>query len=181
MHITLTGNLGSGKTTVCKLLADRGFEIYSTGAIFRAIAQRLGLTALGINELAATLDNIDREVDDEVTRVAAARPGDNIVFDSRMAWHFVPSSVKVFMKIDPGEGARRVFADQSRGAVEQYQSIEEAAEMLAARTREERERYITLYGKDYLDMGNYDLVLDSTHRTPQENYAAIIAAWEAVR
>jgi cytidylate kinase len=179
VHITLTGNLGSGKSTVCKLLSGHGFEIYSTGAIFRAIAQRLGLTALGINELAGTQHDIDHEVDREVTRVATLRPRDKLVFDSRMAWHFVPSSVKVFLKIDPEEGARRVFADQTRGAVEHYGSLEEAAAMLAARTREERERYIALYGKDYLDMSNYDLVIDSTRQTPEENFAAILEAWEA--
>ena len=33
MLISITGKLGSGKSTVCNLLKDRyGFEIYSTGA-----------------------------------------------------------------------------------------------------------------------------------------------------
>ena len=32
MHITITGRLGSGKTTVCRILSDKyGYEIYSTG------------------------------------------------------------------------------------------------------------------------------------------------------
>ena len=32
MHITLTGNLGSGKSTLSKILeADYGYEIFSTG------------------------------------------------------------------------------------------------------------------------------------------------------
>ena len=179
MHITLTGNLGSGKTTVCKLLADRGFEIYSTGTILRDIAKARNLTALGVNEWVNTNRNIDFDIDREVTRVAAARPNDKIVFDSRMAWHFVPASVKVFLAVDPKEGARRVYADQSRGTVEQYASPEEAEAQLAARTREERDRFLTIYGKDYLDMSNYDLVVDSTKQSPEENFAMIMAAWEA--
>lgn len=178
MHITLTGNLGSGKTTVCKLLADRGFEIYSTGTILREIAKARSLTALGVNEWVNANRNIDFDIDREVVRVASARPHDKIVFDSRMAWHFVPVSVKVFLAVEPGEGARRVFADQTRGAVEQYASPEEAARQLAARTREERERFLTIYGKDYLDMSNYDLVIDSTRQTPEDNVATIMAAWE---
>ena len=39
MHITITGRLGSGKSTVCRILADKyGYEIYSTGKIHRQIA-----------------------------------------------------------------------------------------------------------------------------------------------
>jgi cytidylate kinase len=175
----LTGNLGSGKSTVCKLLADRGFEIYSTGAILRAIAQSRGLSVMGGNELAGLDHNIDHEIDREVNRVAKARPDDMIVFDSRMAWHFAPVSIKVFLAVSLEVGALRVFSDQTRGEVEQYRSLEEAKAMLEARTREERERFLTIYGKDYLDMSNYDRVLDSTHRTPEEVYADIMAAWEA--
>ena len=37
MHITITGKLGSGKSTVAKKLVELyGFEIFSTGAILRA-------------------------------------------------------------------------------------------------------------------------------------------------
>ena len=34
MHITITGNLGSGKSTISKIIQEKyGFEIYSTGTI----------------------------------------------------------------------------------------------------------------------------------------------------
>ena len=43
MHITITGRLGSGKSTVCRILADKdGYEIYSTGKIHRQIAAEKG-------------------------------------------------------------------------------------------------------------------------------------------
>ena len=47
MHITLTGNLGSGKSTICKILEkDYGKEIYSTGKVQRAIAAEMGINVL---------------------------------------------------------------------------------------------------------------------------------------
>lgn len=47
MHITITGRLGSGKTTVCRILSDKyGYEIYSTGKINRAIAAERALRRL---------------------------------------------------------------------------------------------------------------------------------------
>ena len=41
-HITLTGNLGSGKSTICKILESQyGYEIYSTGKVQRSLATQL--------------------------------------------------------------------------------------------------------------------------------------------
>ena len=45
MNITLTGNLGSGKTSVCKELEKMGYNIVSTGTIFREIAAEKGITS----------------------------------------------------------------------------------------------------------------------------------------
>lgn len=52
MHITLTGNLGSGKSTISKIMSSKyGFEIYSTGTTIRELAAERGLTVLEMNEL----------------------------------------------------------------------------------------------------------------------------------
>ena len=41
MHITITGRLGSGKSTVAKLLVEKhGYTYYSTGNIMRELAQK---------------------------------------------------------------------------------------------------------------------------------------------
>ena len=52
MYLTITGKLGSGKSTVCKYLAEKyGFEIYSTGTVQRKIAREMGISTLDLNEL----------------------------------------------------------------------------------------------------------------------------------
>ena len=38
MNITITGNLGSGKSSIGKVLKEKGYEIVSTGNIFRELA-----------------------------------------------------------------------------------------------------------------------------------------------
>ena len=51
MLISITGRLGSGKSTVCGILNQKyGFEIFSTGTINREFARRLGITTLELNE-----------------------------------------------------------------------------------------------------------------------------------
>ena len=52
MHITLTGNLGSGKSTLSKILENEyGYEIFSTGKVIRQIASDHGVSVLEMNKL----------------------------------------------------------------------------------------------------------------------------------
>ena len=77
---------------------------------------------------------------------------DHTVFDSRLAWHFVEKSFKVFLLADVREAARRVYDGDSRNA-EQYGDMEQALEGLAERARLEQARFLELYGIDYYDAG----------------------------
>ena len=63
MHITITGKLGSGKSTVAKKLVELyGFEIFSTGAILRAAAAERGMDVLELNkELSAKLEKMPQD------------------------------------------------------------------------------------------------------------------------
>ena len=44
MNITITGNLGSGKSSVAKILKEKGYEYSSTGNVFRQLAMEKGLS-----------------------------------------------------------------------------------------------------------------------------------------
>ena len=62
--ITISGMLGSGKSTVAKLLAEcLGWDYYSTGNAQREIAAKRGMTTLELNRLADTDPSIDKEID----------------------------------------------------------------------------------------------------------------------
>lgn len=178
MHITITGKLGSGKSTVAKKLVELyGFEIFSTGAILRAAAAERGMDVLELNkELSAKLDS-DRSMDDLIDnttiRVAAERKDDKLIFDSRMAWHFVPDSFKVFVTVEPRVAAERVMKDPRPG--EPAEDIDELCAELVERSKVEQSRFMQLYGVDYYDYNNFNLVVDSSRRTPDEIVALI---WE---
>ena len=182
MHITITGKLGSGKSTVAKMLAhEDGFEIFSTGAILRAAAAERGMDLLDLNkELNANLDS-DRSMDDLIdsttVRVAAERRGDKLIFDSRMAWHFVPDSFKVFVTVDPMVAAERVMKDPRPG--EPAEDVHELCAELVERSKVEQARFVYLYGVDYYDYNNFNLVVDSSHRAPAEVLAIIRTEMDA--
>lgn len=167
MHITLTGNLGSGKSTVCKILQDKyGFEIYSTGKVQRKLAEEMNLTVLEMNQLMCSDSKYDSMIDDATAKLSRENRDKDIVFDSRLAWHFVESSFKVFLMVSLDVAAERVMND-NRGAVEAYHNFEEAKEQLKKRAENENQRYKELYNVEYFNFGNYNLVLDSTYCTPE--------------
>ena len=62
--ITITGQLGSGKSTVSKMLAERlKWQYYSTGMAQRTIAKKRGITTVELNRLAIIDPSIDHEID----------------------------------------------------------------------------------------------------------------------
>ncbi len=166
MHITLTGNLGSGKSTVCKILESvYGYEIYSTGVVQRELALERGISVYEMNQLMRQDHSYDNMIDERTTQKSREDKSKNIVFDSRLAWHFAEDTFKVFMSVNINEAATRVFND-SRGEVEKYSSVEDAKEYLVKRAQAEDVRYHEIYNLDYFNFNNYDLIIDSTYCTP---------------
>ncbi len=167
MHITITGNLGSGKSTICKILEDKyGFEIYSTGKVQRELARQMNMTTLEMNQLMCSDHKYDNMIDDTTARISRENPDKNIIFDSRLAWHFVEKSFKVFLAVDLNVAAERVMND-NRGTEEQYSSLEEAKEKLYMRAQTENVRYKDIYNLEYFDYSNYNLVVESTYSSPE--------------
>ncbi|NLC18922.1 MAG: dephospho-CoA kinase, partial [Clostridiales bacterium] len=150
MHITITGNLGSGKSTICRLMSDKyGFEVYSTGKIQRELARQMNMTTLELNQLMCSDKKYDNMIDDETARISRENRDKDIIFDSRLAWHFVEYSFKVFVSVSLDVAAERVMKDQ-RGNVESYSSLEEARKLLAERATTERKRYKEIYNLNYM-------------------------------
>ncbi len=171
MNITITGNLGSGKSSVAKILNERGYEYSSTGNIFRQLAMENGLSVeefnKKVNEAAKSGDHsVDKMIDDTTTKIGEER--DNVVFDSRLAWHFAPKSFKVSIITDIDEASRRVFHDSLRANSESYESQEACKKALINRQKLETVRYQEVYHIDYYDMSNYNLVIDSTNAASAE-------------
>lgn len=179
MQISITGKLGSGKSTVCHMIRDRyGYEIFSTGTIQREVARERGISTLELNRLMKIDHSLDDQIDATTTRLSRERKEDKLIFDSRMAWHFAEDTFKIFLTVDPMVAAQRVMA-AGRDAEERYDSVEEARDMLVERSRVEQARFLELYGVDLYDHANFDLVVDSSGRTPAEVVDVIWKAFEA--
>ena len=173
--ISLAGDLGSGKSTVSKILIEAlGAEYYSTGSIVRAIAERMGMTIGELNIYMETHPEIDNEVDDGL--VALANDPRALIIDSRMAWHFTKGTFKVYLSTDIETSAARIMG--ANRSCEQSSTFEEAVAGTQARRNSEKKRYSEQYGVDITDLSNYDLVVDTTYATPEEIAGVIISSFE---
>jgi len=159
-HVTISGELGSGKSSVARRLAQLyAMRFVSTGDIQRSMARSLNLSTLETNWLAERDDMIDSQVD-QVTKDlgASAEP---IVFDSRMAWRMVPKALKVHLIVDPAVAAVRLHSTRT-SATEQYESATHARDLAEERYQSERRRFLSTYGVDVFRLRNYDLVVDTS-------------------
>lgn len=177
MHISIAGNLGSGKSTICKILKEQyGFEIYSTGAIQRKIADQMGISTLELNQKMAENSQIDSLIDETTAKISAEQEIPPIVFDSRMAWKFAKETFKVFTIVDPAIAAMRVIHTRL-DKVESYSTEDEAREKLLLRSKLENERFKQIYGVDNFDYRNYHLIVDTSFSTPERVCEIIIAEY----
>lgn len=173
MNITLNGDLGSGKSTVRKLLVKEGFADISIGNIMREMAKQANMSIEQFGYIANNNPDIDRQIDDELVRLS--KLNDKAVFDSRLAWHFIPDSFKVYIAVNIDTAAVRVFNDNREN--EKFNSVEEAKKSLLNRRKLENERYSAEYNVNMLDMTNYDFVIDSTNITPEEVAEKILSEY----
>lgn len=170
MIITLSGLPGSGKTTIAKKISEHfGMKWYSIGDLRGKMAQERGLTIDELNKLGTKEDFTDKEVDEYQQKLGKTE--DNFVVDGWMSWHFIPHSIKFFVKVDPDEGARRVF-DAKRHTIQtdepEYASIEETKKTLTERIKNSRQRYLKYYNQDYQDESHYDFIIDTSNQNIEE-------------
>ena len=162
--IALSGDIGGGKSSVATALQQlTGYDIICTGTIQRSIAQQRGLTTLELNKISQTDRSIDDEIDNFVINLG--KTGDNLIIDSRLAWHFIPSAFKVFLSVNPLIGAERVF-NASRSD-EHNPSLQATLENNAQRQAIEDDRFRKLYNIQFREFGNYDLVVDTSEIAPE--------------
>lgn len=171
LQISITGEPGCGKTTVARLLCERlQLEYTSTGSIQREIAAQMGITTLELNRLAETDSTIDQRIDAHT--IALGESGRSVLVDSRLAWRFLPRSLKVFLVCPPEVAASRVF-DQNRSN-ESYRTKEEAIAALIARFDSEKLRFAKYYGASLGNLRNYDVVINTSAASPEQVAEVIV-------
>lgn len=171
MIITISGKPGTGKSSVAKRLAEKlHLKHYSTGDLMRQMTVERKMSLIQLSELAQKDPSIDRELDERQKKLGKTE--DNFIIDARIAFHFIPQSIKIFCDANIDIAAQRVF--KSKRNEEKLPSVEATKKELIKRIESEKGRYKKYYGVDYYDMKNYDLVIDTDGVTVEDMVKTVL-------
>ena len=167
----MTGVPCSGKSSVAAYLENKyGFEIIKVSQKMREEAKKMGMNILEFNNYLLQNDlsgQFDKTLDEWTREMGEKRKGDKVIFDSRLAWNFVPESFKVFIDCSEKTMVERL-KNSDRDASEKDVKDKAGVNSLMQRVYTEDERYKKIYGLSYLDKSNYDFVISSDNKTVEQ-------------
>ena len=171
MRITISGTIGSGKTTVCRLLSEAlGWPTAISGHLFREMAKELGMSLEEFGRLAEQDPKYDRLIDDRLLQ--RARQEEDVILEGRLAGQLLRRNaipaLCVYLDAPLEVRAKRVSGREGVG-------LREAMDEMSAREASEALRYRRFYDIDVADRSIYDMGIDTGALTPEQVVERIIA------
>ena len=166
--ITITGEIGSGVTTVTHKLADAlEYRRFSAGGLFRNLASQYGMSVDQLNDYAKKHPIIDREIDALIQRLGE---GSELVLDARLGFYWIHASFRVYLTVDSDIAAKRIYDDihQCGRTEESPASIVETITSIQKQAESTQGRYFRDYGIDISNTKPFDLIVDTNGKTPRE-------------
>lgn len=166
--IAVSGDPGSGKTTVCEPLARTlGIRRVYFGQIVRDMARERGMPLMEFEAHLRLHPEIDRAL--EARQVAEAKEG-NVLLEGRLsAWAAREAKVPalcLYLSARPDVQAQRL---SKRDGADTAQAHMDALKRHASLI----ERFREFYGVDFTDPALYDRIIDTSDMTPDEVYIAV--------
>lgn len=169
--IAVAGLPGTGTTTLCRILSARlNLPHVYAGQFFRQMAKEKEMDLVQFGEYAEKHAEVDQQLDARMIEVARRR---GVILEGRMvAWQLQQADaggLKVLLEAPEPVRAKRVAGREGITDIE--------AVMTENRHREasEAKRYREYYGFDPNDPRHYDLVIDSSDKTPEQVADVVIA------
>lgn len=171
--ITLTGNIGSGKTTIGKMLStELQYSFFSMGEFVRKQAQEKNMSILHFNKLGENNPAHDLELDKYYLTI-----NPDSVVDGRLAWYHIPSSFKVFLKCAYSTAAQRIYTKRRVG--DHYrEDINHLMNDIQKREEEDQERLYAVYKVNFLEEDHYHLVIETSDKNPQDIAQSILTHYK---
>lgn len=174
MNITITGDIGSDVLAVAQLLADKlGYEVIDTEQLYRKYVEEKKRKGLSQNQLDDK--SIAEHIYAELEQLGKTKT--DCIFAARLAWHFVPNSYKVYLRINPVTGAKHAYIGERK--------CEERIDWVRAyvfnkrRKAIELKRYKTMYGiADSFGYKQSDAIVYIGQRSAEETANCVLQAYE---
>lgn len=180
MLITIWWKAGSGKGTVSKLLAkELGYEIVSVWDMKRKLAAEMWINII---EFSKMWDDPEKSAEFDLKYEEYQKNmklTDNIILDSRLWFFTQPRAFKILLDVDEEIGWERIF--KAERDTDKYTNKKHAINDVRERNASDECRYKKLYGVDVRNPNNYNLVIDTSERTPEEISQIILDEFKAYK
>jgi len=176
MKITIFGLAGSWTSTLWKDLSEKlNYTFMSTWNIMRAWAQESWYSIYEFEDKVIKKDKtFDLKLDKRV--VGFWKENDDFIFESRLAWNFIPDSFKIFLYCDDKERYNRIQKREGWFLDE-----------IVDKTKKRESELITRYKEVYPNINfppkkeDFDLFIDWTNITPEETLLKVIEKiWKSI-
>jgi len=167
--ITISGLPGTGTTTIAKLLKKKlGLEYIYSGDIFRNMAEKYNMSLEEFGSYCEKHRDIDEDLDRYQLEILQRR---NVIVEGRIAgwiaYHNQIQSTKVLLEADLETRVSRIVKRDGG-------DIETRKKEILKRENSEATRYKKYYDIDIGETSIYDLVIDSSDKTPEKIVEIII-------
>lgn len=163
MKITVFWLAWSGTSTIGKLLWEKlDYKFMSSWNIMRSWADNLWYTIYDFeNKVIKTDKSFDIKLDNKVWDFW--EQNDDFIFESRLAWHFIPDSFKIFLHCDDRERYRRIQTREKWNLEDIVQKTQKREDDLVIRYKEVYPDIVFPPKKE-----EFDLFIDATSISPDE-------------
>ncbi len=171
MKITIGGSPGAGKGTVGRKLAKvLNYKFVCGGDMFRKIAEEHNMTMgeFDVYMKENPKARVDEKIDSFQKRMGEEK--NNFIMESRLAWYFVPDSLKIKLDADENERIKRISQEDSDSRIAYKQeSFEKTKQKTRKRFKIHQEKIFEIYGiKDMIADEHFDIIVDTTDISADE-------------
>lgn len=180
MLITIWWKAWSGKWTVSKLLSkELWYEIVSIGDMKRKLAAEMWINIIEFNKM---WDDPEKSAEFDLKYEEYQQNlklSDNIILDSRLWFYAQPHAFKILLDVDEEIAWERIF--KAERDTDKHATKKHAVKEVKDRNSSDEERYKKLYNVDLWNPNNYNLVIDTSERTPEQVLQIILDEFKAYK
>lgn len=180
MLITIWWKAWSGKWTVSKLLAEKlNYEIVSIWDMKRKLAAEMWINIIEFNKM---WDDPEKSAEFDLKYEEyqkSLKLSSDIILDSRLWFYAQPHAFKILLDVDEEVAWERIF--KAERDTDKHASKKHAIEQVKERNSSDEERYKKLYNVDLWNPNNYNLVIDTSERSPEEVLQIILDEFKAYK